>query len=398
MTTPHRGFPRALLEESLPSRLQYFRTLTVAHPHLVQANEKLLEAILESPPNSVVLVYGPTGVGKTTLCVKVQQMLTNRFLSDLPKDAGRIPVVSVEAVAPESGNFSWKDHFKRLLSQMDEPLIKYKIAAAGGQEHTTYQRFTPAAKAVGSEYRYAVEQALCFRSPLAVLIDEAQHLAKMASGRQLLDQLDVIKSIANRSSTVHVLFGTYELLAFRNLSGQLSRRSIDLHFRRYLADDDKERQIFVNVLRSFEQHLPFPEPPELAKHWEFLYERSVGCIGILKEWLTKALSAALRNDETSLSLRHLEDHAASVAQCQKVLSEIVEGERRLTETAEGRASLRMHLGLPRSSIERVDPSKAAGETDSRASVSTERRTARRPGVRLPVRDAIGKPEFANVGD
>jgi len=151
-------------------------------------------------------------------------------------------------------------------------------------------------------------------------------------------------------------------------------------------------------LRSFEQHLPFPEPPELAKHWEFLYERSVGCIGILKEWLTKALSAALRNDETSLSLRHLEDHAASVAQCQKVLSEIVEGERRLTETAEGRASLRMHLGLPRSSIERVDPSKAAGETDSRASVSTERRTARRPGVRLPVRDAIGKPEFANVGD
>ena len=54
------------------------------------------------------------------------------------------------------------------------------------------------------------------------MIDEAQHLGKIASGRRLLDQLDVIKSIANQTKTVHVLFGTYDLLAFRNLNGQLS--------------------------------------------------------------------------------------------------------------------------------------------------------------------------------
>ena len=43
----------------------------------------------------------------------------------------------------------------------------------------------------------------------------------------------MIKSTASRAQTVHVLIGTYELLAFRNLSGQLSRRSVDLHFSRY---------------------------------------------------------------------------------------------------------------------------------------------------------------------
>jgi hypothetical protein len=63
-----------------------------------------------------------------------------------------------------------------------------------------------------------------------VFVDEAQHLARISSGRRLSDQLDVIKSIANRTQTVHVLFGTYELMAFRNLSAQLSRRSMDLHF------------------------------------------------------------------------------------------------------------------------------------------------------------------------
>lgn len=94
-----------------------------------------------------------------------------------------------------------------LLAQMDEPLIKYKLGAAGKHEHATRPPLTPDAKAAGSACRHAVEQALRFRNPFAVLIDKAQHLAKMSSGRRLLDQLDVIKSIANRSSTVHVLFG-----------------------------------------------------------------------------------------------------------------------------------------------------------------------------------------------
>jgi hypothetical protein len=60
-----------------------------------------------------------------------------------------------------------------------------------------------------------VEQALRYRRPRAVLIDEAQHLFALASGRRLEDQLNVLKSLANRSNTVHVLFGTYELLRVR---------------------------------------------------------------------------------------------------------------------------------------------------------------------------------------
>jgi hypothetical protein len=119
-------------------------------------------------------------------------------------------------------------------------------------------------------------------------------LAKIASGRRLLDQLDVIKSIANRTQTVHVLYGTYDLLAFRNLNGQLSRRSIDVHFPRYRTDFADDRQAFIGVLRSLAQQLPLAEPPDLAADWEFLYERSIGCVGVLKQWLIRALSAALR--------------------------------------------------------------------------------------------------------
>jgi hypothetical protein len=177
--------------------------------------------------------------------------------------------VSVEAVAPESGNFGWCDHFKRLLLRMEEPLIKYKRGQRG-----TDRKNGPArpGRITASEYRYAVEQALRYRRPRAVLIDEAQHLAKMASGRRLLDQLDVIKSIASQTNTVHVLCGTYELLALRNLSGQLSRRSLDVHFRRYWAEQAHDRRAFLAVLRSFERQLPLSKQPDLVAEWEYLYE------------------------------------------------------------------------------------------------------------------------------
>ena len=115
-----------------------------------------------------------------------------------------------------------------------------------------------------------------------MIIDEAQHLTRLSSGRRLLDQLDVIKSMANQTQTVHVLAGTYELLAFRDLNGQLSRRTTHVHIARYRADDVDDRKAFIQTVYSLQQMLPFGKLPDLVKEWRFLYDCSSGCVGILK--------------------------------------------------------------------------------------------------------------------
>lgn len=219
------------------------------------------------------------------------------------------------------------------------------------------------------------------------MIDEAQHLAKMSSGRRLLDQLDVIKSIANCTATPHILAGTYDLLAFRNLSGQLSRRSIDVHFSRYRADRPGEVAIFANVLRSFAAQLPLAEPPDLVKDWEFLYERSIGCVGIVKEWLVMALSSMFGRGGNRLERKDLDACALSVTQCDKLLSECIEGETRLEESDDGRHRLRVRLGLNGCGTP------AAGQRRSDApstSVDSPRKAGPRPGQRRPNRDPIGR--------
>lgn len=373
------GFPAELLTRPLEEKLAYFRGYTLAHPLLVEAKDKLMSAISESEPNSLVFVFGPTGVGKTTLRIKVEQVITNNLRSDLEQDRGRMPVVGVEAIAPESGRFSWSDHFRRLLLSMNEPLTESKR-----DPETLYMRqcSTFGSKATIAEYRYAVEQALRFRRPAAVMIDEAQHLSKMASGRRLLDQLDVVKSIANQTRIVHVLFGTYDLLAFRNLNGQLSRRSLDVHFPRYRAEPVSERQVFINILRSFAHHMPLPEPPDLVAEWEFLYERSMGCVGILKQWLTRAMHSVLRRGGNTINRNDLENQALSVLQCQKILSETAEGELQSAEPDEARRTLRCRLGLQTGVVHEKDSAKVSGPT-------TVRNPKRRPGVRRPQRDRIG---------
>lgn len=381
------GFSRSLLDGPRSARLAHFRSFTVAHPLLVEAKEKLTAAIWDSEPNSLIFVVGPTGVGKTTLRIKTEHILAAQLRTELEEDRGRIAAVSVEAMAPETGSFSWRDLFKRLLLQLDEPLIEYKRDL---QTEVAPMRSPLRPNPTAAQYRYAVEQALQYRRPMAVMIDEAQHLAKMASGRRLLDQLDVIKSLASQTRTVHVLFGTYDLLAFRNLNGQLSRRSIDIHFARYRADAAAERQAFVGVVRSFARQLPLSVLPDLVSDWEFLYERSMGCVGVLKQWLTRSLSAALRKGESTLTRQNLESHALSVSQVDKILSEANEGELRLKDSDDARLLLREKLGLaPRE--HRPQEVNAASRAES-----PRPHARRRPGERRPVRDVIGTPEILHA--
>ncbi len=323
MIATETSFPRELLTQPVQTRLDYFRSYTIAHPQLVEIDAALRRAIEEPGGASLILVYGPTGVGKTTLRLRVEQRLKQVFLPAAETQAGRIPVLSLEAVAPEGGSFSWLSYYRRALQTMAEPLIEHKLDY--GVRYPTSYGAVPS-RATGHQLRFALEQSLRHRRPAAVLIDEAQHLTKIASGRKLSDQLDCLKSLASLSGCLHVLFGTYELLPFRNLSAQLSRRSLDLHFRRYRAEQAEEATAFQRVILSFQRHLPLAEEPDLCHRWEYLYARSIGCVGVLKDWLRRALAAALEEGARTLTEQCLEGQAWSAECCLKMAQEAMEGE------------------------------------------------------------------------
>lgn len=78
--------------------------------------------VRHSGESRVIFIYGPTGVGKTTLRLLIEKWLIETALPELETDPGRLPVASVEAVVQKSGLFNSKDHIKCLFT-LNEPWI-----------------------------------------------------------------------------------------------------------------------------------------------------------------------------------------------------------------------------------------------------------------------------------
>ena len=93
------------------------------------------------------------------------------------------------------------------------------------------------------------------------------------------------------------------------------------------ANNAQDLRAFKSVLLTFQRHLPLEQEPDLVSKWDYFYERSLGCVGILKDWLTRTLRDALEEGENTITEKHLTRRAWSVSQCKRMLQEIEEGEK-----------------------------------------------------------------------
>lgn len=340
------GFPRELLEQSIEARYNYFVKKVVKHNRLKEVRHALLHTIRYPAGASLILVYGPTGVGKTTLRKGIEKQLVKEALADPTTNPGHIPVVSLDAVSPDSGIFNWRDYYIRALAALGEPLIREKIVCrTPGFEVDKSGRLMVERAVTVPDLRRVLEQCLQYRQPRAILVDEGQHFQKMASGRRLLDQMDSLKSLATMTQTTHVFLGPYDLLKLTDLSAQLSRRSIEIHFPRYYADQEEDLEEFKRVLRLLQLHLPLPETPDLEAHYEEFYERTLGCIGLLKDWLNRALAKALVEKKKPFTWNRWKKYAEPTRRLQHIKTEIKYGEDTLKEDESQLHELRRFLKL-----------------------------------------------------
>src|SRR5260370_25787694 len=196
--------------------LQAFKR-TIAHPHLQVADKALREMIQEPGGASLVNVYGPARVGKSTMKNHVMRTIILEMLPLLEQDRERIPLLSIVPRPPLSGSFSWRDFFQNGLMAFDEPLIDHKIALDTDDDdeqvgvarlsESRIKRKPP--EGTKDALRQSFETAAKRRRPVAIFIDEAQHLGTVSGMRQHKNQLNCIKSLADATGAVIVLIGTY---------------------------------------------------------------------------------------------------------------------------------------------------------------------------------------------
>jgi len=371
-------FDPVLLTLPPAARVAWFeKECTIEHMCLLQARDAVLRTICspgEGPSlnrlGTMVLVIGPMRVGKTTLIRLLEQELLRRASERMLREPAHLPFVSVSATGPGSGRFDWVDYYTAVLRQVNNPFLNRKPSAVRVRD-----------------MREAMEEALIQHHPYAVLVDEAHHLAKAASGRTLQDQLDHLKYLENRTGVCHVLVGTYEMRRFRTVTPQLAGRSVDVHFRRYDATKKEDREEFRSVLWALQRQLPLEvEPLLVERHWEMLYARSLGCIGLLKLHLIRALALALTENATTITETHLRATAPPEDRVKEMLNAALAGEEDLTEPDGADERLLELLGLR----ERVTvPSTDQVSPETKQDQPVPASGGRKPGDRHPGRDDIG---------
>jgi len=127
-TSIQECFPEELLHASVDTRKAYFFGKTIGHPRLESARRETLALIGNDAGPDIIIVSGPTGVGKTTLARKIEESLLEAYRGRMEHDRSLLPVLRVDAVATDTDDkkFDWKDFYTRLLQAFDEPCIAQK--------------------------------------------------------------------------------------------------------------------------------------------------------------------------------------------------------------------------------------------------------------------------------
>ncbi len=410
MDTPERGFPVELLQGSVKEREAHFRARRIAHYRLQDALDHILTIIHHPCAGQIVLVFGPTGVGKTTLCHRVHRQILMDEATEMQADPGYLPVGHMELLAPETGSYSWKGHWIGALTALHEPMIDAKIDYSSAFRKGPNGKVLVDRNADTATLRAATEEGVRNRRTKAFLLDEGPHLLKgISGGAKLLTQMDILKSFTNRTGTVLVLFGTYEMLALLDLSDQLIRRSDKIQLPRYNIGDEFDLDQFLAVLGTFQAALPLHDEPDLLSDYDYIYEGCLGVIGLLKEWLDRALVRALyaeSSDDTVLRSQSFQDHmratVLSDGELIKIVARINEGEQVIRARSNRRAELRALIDLANEQ-DRKEQALLLSENQTSQDISLEnpgsatsakpdskKANKRKPGVRNPSRDTAGK--------
>ncbi len=280
------------------ARLDTFKSVTVKHAHLTRVDDQLSLWVEEHTDATHVLLCGPGGVGKS----KVLSVVTERFKEEEP-DRFVVPILLLEPIPPDLGPYLRLDYYWQIIDALKEHLLVKELV--GNVAH-----LMAAPKATRSKFgaidwlkmRAVAEQALIRAHVRAVFVDEGHRLMQGDGSHSVDEQLEWLKSLSNRTKVLYVLAGPYALFGFRNTSGQLARRGRDIHFARYHVADKEERTAFVAALKYLlERVLLTCDLNALLSRWRWFAEGSIGCIGVLKDWLVDAVAATLVQKRTSLT-------------------------------------------------------------------------------------------------
>jgi energy-coupling factor transporter ATP-binding protein EcfA2 len=244
-------------------KFRYLESLFFEHPTLNTLSNAVDRAM--TPSSGIVLVVGPTGVGKSTFARTYLKRLLTSYQSEIQEDPSCIPAALVTLHPHDSAReFNFVLFYQRACAALQAPcfLEDAKTPLLGyDSERST---------------RCMFENALLYRKVRHLIIDEAIHFTQSNTNPVMYGNL--LKGLADRAGMNVLLIGAYGSEQLVESTDQLARRILVEHFPRY-HDTSMECRAFAQAIKSYAACFPFEQIPDLAPHIPMLFAGSCGLIG-----------------------------------------------------------------------------------------------------------------------
>ena len=298
--------------------------IVVEHAEYERVREKLLTDLAFENQSQILVVVGLSGVGKSRLLTDVDQ----RLISHVREAAARLlsPPAIVTTPPPSKGMFDWRTFYTNSMKSLNEPDADGKRDLSDFFDPTTRERpvTTPPHPSV-SKLQDMLINTIAAKRPIAFLIDEAQHLANVTRGERVGQNLDVIKFVADQSRVNVVLGGTIAARQMLYHNAQLSRRVSVTYFHRYPKTPGGIGQI-VGSWSAIIEALDLPVDDAISGEEEMLYDHTLGCVGVLVQWLERTIRLAKRKNSRKITLDSMYSRRLSGASLNSMFREAVEHE------------------------------------------------------------------------
>ena len=290
----------------------------ILHPAFRDVRSQLFSSVKGSP---LTLLIGVSGVGKTRLVASLVERL-NRFLAH----EGRIPAVYLVAPTAQRRVFTWKGFWERLLTALHDPLPEQKIHPRVRADALRSRSMGKSRSTTESQYFEMACSAAEERGLVLLVIDEATALARSESGVTLIDQIAVLRELADKDLFRIVMVSTFDILPHFRRAGVLDRRLSTVVFPRYpeilsasaavesgetsstppsIDPTDDGYLAFSRSALTFMERLPSSLRFELGQEqYVKLYRGSLGCVGLLCDWYLRAAAECLDSRDRRLAWRH----------------------------------------------------------------------------------------------
>lgn len=357
--------------------------LTVRHGKQELAKARVNFFVKKASSVSLIVLAGPSGVGKSTLLTRFIQEFQAEHQQVMQENPSVVPILYTQAVASGHKSFDFRRLFSDGMRALNDPFWDYRNRnKAGRSANNAYIGETRSAGVMREDF----EHELRTRGTKCWVIDEAHHVVRGGKSGHPGDQYDILKSLAQVNGVKLVLAGTYDLPKFLASSGQLSRRSATVQLDRYQWQSEVDRNMFLSVIMKVLSSLPMRSVQSVKEHGKYFYYGSVGCVGICKDWIARSFALAADSGDTALELKHFEQTQLDSEQLETLHADISRGEHYMTTSR--RSTIDQGL------MDRIlgkEPSFIPGGSATPKS-RTEISRKRRPGVRSPGRDTVGEVE------